>query len=134
MLDSLLIVEGETADRFAVTLAFDEPYPMRTALDVQQPLLTERVSKSTSSCAWILGLTAKNVQIAWTRCEDQKLILLLEETDGRAAACHMRTAQKVAEARERRATGTSVSSLEVTPTGIALKFRAFEIKEVELTF
>ncbi|MCP4784430.1 MAG: hypothetical protein GY903_06830 [Fuerstiella sp.] len=156
MLDSLLLVEGESARRFEVTLEFDQAYPMRTAQEIllpPVPLVTEsRIPKGTAS-AWILGLSSKNVIVARTRCEclnDQSavpemtddpaasssasLTLLLQETEGRSANCLIRTARPPASARQRRPDGTTIQELRVSEKGVHVEFSRFQIKEVELTF
>ena len=72
MLDSLLLVEGESERHFDFTLDFDQPYPMRTATEVLQPLLPVTTASSIPAgpgSAWILGLSAKNVIVARTRWE-----------------------------------------------------------------
>ncbi|HIF01186.1 MAG TPA: hypothetical protein EYQ63_30330 [Fuerstia sp.] len=157
MLDSLLLVEGESARRFDVTLEFDQPYPMRTAQEVLQPPIPlptdSRVPKGPAS-AWILGLSAKNVIVARTRWEsasDQssgpdgsseaeassssaRLILLLQETEGRSVACLVRTARPPVSARLRHPDGTGIQELPISDKGVSVAFPGFQINEVELTF
>ncbi|MEO2019904.1 MAG: hypothetical protein ABGZ53_36685 [Fuerstiella sp.] len=156
MLDSLLLVEGESGRRFDFTLEFDQAYPMRTAQEVLQPsvsLSTDTgIPKSTAS-AWILGLSSKSVIVARTRCEcvsDQasgpdltnaaatsssaKLTLLLQETEGRSVSCLIRTARPPVSARQRHPDGATIQELSISEKGVHVEFSRFQIKEVQLTF
>lgn len=147
MLDSLLMVEGENARSFEFTLDFDQPYPTRVAAEVLQPALTTMTSGRSPSempSAWILGLSARNVVAARMRVEPRtdeevagkttRIVLLLEETEGRSASCQIRTARKPASARVRRADGETIQNLTVSEQGVPVDFSRFQIKEVELTF
>lgn len=146
MLDSLLIVEGEDARKFDLTLEFDQSYPMRSATEILSPLL----SKSTSgkipggtASAWIVGLSAKNVVAARTRVVAESsddaasrasVIMLLQETEGRSASCLIKTARPPLTARVRLVTGETVQDLKITATGVPVEFSRFQLKQVELTF
>jgi len=159
MLDSLLLVDGETERRFDFSLDFDQPFPMRTAMEVLQPPLPATTSAripSGAGSAWILGLSAKNVIIARTRWEPAdeqpdvsddsddsddtavpssgRLVLLLQETEGKATACLVRTARPPVSARLRHPDGTGIHELPVLEDGVSVEFRRFHINEVELTF
>ncbi|MDG1897555.1 MAG: hypothetical protein P8J37_21875 [Fuerstiella sp.] len=156
MLDSLLLVEGESERQFDFTLDFDQPYPMRTAMEVLQPTLPVKTDSSIpagAASAWILGLSAKNVNVARTRWEtagsqspakddtDQtptsspaRLILLLQETEGKSIACLIRTARPPVSARLRHPDGTGILELPMSDKGVSVAFRRFQINEVELTF
>ncbi|MEQ9411867.1 MAG: hypothetical protein RIK87_29400 [Fuerstiella sp.] len=147
MLDSLLIVEGESERSFDFTLDFDNPFPMRVTSEVLHPVITQpttgRRPKSADS-GWILGLSAKNVILARTRvepgsgtessAEPTAVVMLLEETEGRATRCVIRTARPPKSARVRKATGASVQELVVTAEGVTVEFSRFQVREVELTF
>lgn len=66
MLDSLVIVEGESAREFQFTVEFDQPFPLRTAGDAMTPisvLQTQGSMASGAASGWILGLSAKNVEL-----------------------------------------------------------------------
>lgn len=151
MLDSLLLVEGECDRRFEFTLDFNQGFPMRVASEVLSPIIqrsTENARPSNADSAWILGLSAKNVIAARIRTEcaaatagessekgpSTKVVLLLEETEGRATACRVLTARPPAAARVRSGTGETVQGLTVTDSGVVIDFARFQIKEVELTF
>lgn len=144
MLDSLLIVEGEEERRFEFTLDFDQAYPMRVATESQRPLIqckTGGKRPKAADSAWILGLSAKNVAAPRIRAEPaqndgapDKVVLLLQETEGRSGNCSIHTARPPKSARLRRPDGETLSELDVTAGSASVHFERFQIKEVELTF
>ena len=154
-LDSLLLLDGETSRSFRFTVEFDQPYPMRPVLEAVVPCLempTDRVVPSKFASAWILSVSAKNVQAtplataagepetSESSQEDgpqqtpQKIRLLLQETEGRTADCLIRTARQPVEARLCQADGTTLQKLNVTAQGVLVEIQRFQIRELELTF
>lgn len=146
MLDSLLMVEGEDALQFALTLEFDQPYPMRAAAEILSPPLSKTTAgtvPAAAASAWIFGLSAKNVVAARTRvlasegnndASTTSITMLLQETEGRSASCLIKTARPPKAARIRLATGETVQELQVTAKGVPIEFSRFQMKQVELTF
>ena len=136
MLDSLLLVEGQPvpAHGFRFTIEFDQLYPQRTVADVLQPVLVEPVSNADNAAGWIIGCSAKNVQVARIRTEGRSVMVLLQETEGRTATCRLRVARTPVSAWTRKATGEKVETLEVTESGVGLNFAPFELIEVQLAF
>ncbi len=136
MLDSLLLVDGQAIPEggFQFTLAFDQPFPRRTVMDILQPVITVPVEESGDTAAWLAGLSAKNVQIERIRPKERTLSIVLQETEGRAANCQLRLARSPIRASSQKATGRIVEELEINDSGIRMNFSPFEIKEVHLTF
>ncbi|MEZ6130703.1 MAG: hypothetical protein R3C59_18610 [Planctomycetaceae bacterium] len=147
MLDSLLIVEGETQRQFDFTLEFDQPFPMRSATEIQQPPLIVNTASQIPAGAtsgWILALSAKNIVVARSRVQKDNapsndgvgvsVVLLLQETEGRSAGCLIRTARRPKSAHLRHASGTVIRELEVTDDGVRVDFLRLQFKEVELRF
>ena len=136
MLDSLLLVDGQEfpANGFRFTLAFDEPYPRRTVLDILQPPITLPVDGIGDTAAWLVGVSAKNVQIERIRTVSGKLKFVMQETEGQSTACQLRIARPPSSAFVHKATGRIIEELDISDSRIALNFRPFEIKEVHLTF
>jgi alpha-mannosidase len=143
MLDSLLIVEGESAREFQFTVEFDQPFPLRTAADAMTPISMLQTTDSAAAGAassWILGLSAKNVEIVNTRhkaaTEDESewLNLLLSETDGVAVDCFIKTARKPTAAFAINAEMTEKSSLAISDQGTLISLTAFKVREVQLIF
>ena len=136
MLDSLLLVEGQPVpvDGFRFTLEFDQPYPGRTVADILQPVLVEPVTNAGDGSGWIFGCSAKNIQVARVRAEGRSVIVLLQETEGRAANCRLRVARTPVSAWTRKATGEKMKSLDVLESEVAMTLASFELIEVELAF
>ena len=141
MLDSLLIVEGETARSFDFHLDFDQPVPMRSVLETRRPVVLQQPESrqpGPAQSGWLLGLSSKNVIIA--RSETQPgpdgatVRLLLQETEGRATACRLVTARPAAQARVICAHGGLVQQLEPAANGTIIEMGPFQIREVELIF
>ncbi|MBL8850897.1 MAG: hypothetical protein JNG89_14560, partial [Planctomycetaceae bacterium] len=67
MLDTLLVVAGETRRRFRFAIAVDQPYPIQSALDVAAPSLAIPTAGSPpggATTGWLFHLSAGNVQLA----------------------------------------------------------------------
>jgi alpha-mannosidase len=102
MLDSILVVENEDSRRFRFRLDFDQPCPLRSAEEMLSSVIEFQSphTKPANPSAWILGLSARNVQLVQSRWhalapnEPDQLDLILSETDGLSAECMIRTARK----------------------------------------
>lgn len=143
MLDSLLIVEGETSRTFQFTIEFDQPFPLRTAADVLTPPLvheTSDVVPTTMPGSWILGVSAKNVELVRidhspaTSEQSEELLAMLSETDGVSVQCLVKTARKPSAAFSVNADQTEKTTLNVTEQGVAVTLNAFQIKHLRLVF
>ncbi len=143
MLDSLLIVEGETARSFQFTIEFDQPFPLRTAAEtITQPIIRETTGNAPVSLAtsWILGLSARNVELVQaglhraTADNSEELSLLLTETEGIGVQCQIRTARRPSAAFVVNAERSAKVAVEVTDAGVTLLIGAFQLKEVLLVF
>jgi alpha-mannosidase len=148
MLDSLLVVDGETETDFQFTFDFDQSYPMNSVLDVIVPPVLLQTSLSVPSgpaAAWLLGLSSRNVivvrgdaAVGNTTDDDPESVLrtvqlTLLETEGSDASCVVRTAKAVRSARI--CAGIEAGqALEVGPAGVTVPIGAFQLKDVELTF
>jgi len=143
MLDSLLIVEGETSRDFSFTIDFEQPFPLRTAADVLTPVIVHETSATVPASAassWILGVSAKNVELvrtdyhAATSEQSEELVLMLSESDGVSVQCLVKTARRPSAAFSVNADRTEKVSLDVSEQGVALSLNAFQIKRVVLVF
>lgn len=143
MLDSLLICEGETERTFRFWVDFDQPHPLRTAEEMLTPVVEYpvegRVPTGTAS-AWILGLSAKNVQLVSgdyqqrRPAESDLLTLILSETDGIGGDCFIRTARRPAGAWQMHPGRQAKSALTLSPDGVLVPLSAWQLKEIQLTF
>ena len=143
MLDSLLIVEGETSRSFQFTIDFEQPFPLRTAADVLSPAIvleTSAVIPTSMPSSWILGVSAKNVELVrmdhstGSAEESEELQVMLSETDGVSVQCLLKTARKPSNAFSVNADRTEKIALNVTEQGVAVTLNAFQIKTLILVF
>lgn len=141
MIDSLLIVESEPARKFQFTIDFDQSFPLRTAIDAMTPVIvTQTVGSAPTSMSsgWILGLSARNVELVHSAVrsatEDlgEELSLLLTETEGASANCLIRTARRLTAAFVVNADRSQKTVAEITDQGIVVQLNAYQIKEVLL--
>jgi hypothetical protein len=101
---------------------------------------TTGATPSGAASGWILGLSAKNVEIVSTdhkqATEDQSecLTLLLSETDGVAVDCMIKTARRPTAAFAVNADLTEKSSLAISDQGTMVSLTAFRIRQVQLIF
>ncbi|MGV2333699.1 MAG UNVERIFIED_CONTAM: hypothetical protein LVR18_06115 [Planctomycetaceae bacterium] len=143
MLDSLLQVEGEHVTHFRFRLDFDQPSPIRSAEDALAQVFSFHVPRRRpkTSTAWILGLSAKNVQLVQARWltlspnAPDELLLILSETEGLSTSCHVRTARTPTAAWLVNHDRSHKVLLENTSdSGPIVPLQPFQIREVLLTF
>ncbi len=137
MLDSLLIVEGESSREFNFTIDFDQPFPLRTSTEaLNLPLIqpTTDLAPTSIPSGWIVGLSAKHVDLVQTFVRpateetSEELTVLLAETEGISGSCLIRTARQPSAAFSVNAERTEKVSLEITSQGVVVPFNAFQIK------
>ena len=141
MIDSLLFVEGEPIREFQFTIDFDQSFPLRTAVDAMTPVIVTQTTGTaplSMASSWILGLSARNVELVHTAVrpatEDssEELSLLLTETEGASAKCLIRTASRPSTAFVVNADRSEKTVAEITDQGIVVQLNAYQIKEVLL--
>ena len=139
MLDTLLIVAGETRRDFRIGIGLDLP---AIAISSQQlifgdlPCVEVGTPPSDLQAGWFFHLDSANVMtLDWTCViEDGKCVgfrLRLLETEGRAGRTKLRTFKPVAAARQIDSLGSSLATLSVSTDAIFISFSAFELIEVE---
>jgi len=143
MLESLLQVEGEHVTHFRFRLDFDQPSPIRSAEDALAQVFSLHVPRRRpkTSTAWILGLSAKNVQLVQARWlplapnAPDELSLILSETEGLSTSCHVRTARTpVAAWFVNHDRSHKVLLENISDSGLLVPLQPFQIREVVLTF
>jgi alpha-mannosidase len=156
MLDSLLIVGGETARRFRFDIAIDRDYPMQSALDALVPpvvLETPNGPPPTGRTGWLFHLNAKNVQIVQilplqepepgddeaSEVSGDKnggygFRLRLCETEGRQRPAQLRCFRTPTFACQRDFRGRRIATLRIVDDAVCLEPAAYEIVELELRF
>ncbi|MBL8808919.1 MAG: hypothetical protein JNM43_01980 [Planctomycetaceae bacterium] len=143
MLDSLLLVEGETERTFRFVVDFDQPFPLRSAEEMLTPVIQQDATGSvptTLPFSWILGLSSKNVQLVrseyFSRAPQtsDELSLILSETEGLETNCTVRVARKPTAAFAVNASRSSKIALSLTGDGVVVPMLPFQLKEVLLVF
>ncbi len=164
MLDTLLVVAGETRRRFEFLIACDEPYPMRAALDAYSPpLVVESGSEGSPSdeirmtsttrhssfgfrhsdfpkAGWFFHVDAKNVVITSMRPLDPQegrpggLRIRLLETEGRAKTTRLMCFKTPTSAQRVNLLGESIEPLPISGDAVTIEMRKYEIATVDLMF
>ncbi len=144
MLDSLLLVAGETTREFRFAVVCDEPFPLRAALAAQTPpvvLPVESGPPRSGPAGWFLNVDAKNVQATGVRplppTEDEPqpgLVVRLTETEGRAKTARLTCFRTPTAARLVDLTGRTLTTLKIEADAVAIDLNRYEIATVELRF
>ena len=145
MLDTLLVVAGETRRRFRFAIAVDQMYPYQSAIDVAAPALSVTTSGSPpagASTGWLFHLSAGNVQLTrllplYPASDDaaeprQGCVVRLAETEGRAKSAVLRCFRSPASARQVDFVGQTIQELVVDGDGVAVEIRPYEVCDVEV--
>jgi alpha-mannosidase len=143
MLDTLLVVAGESARRFRFAIVCDEFYPLRPALDAYVPPVvveTDHGPPPAGPAGWFLHLDAKNAQITSLRplppSDDQPpgLRVRLTETEGVTKPVRLTCFKTPSSARLVNLAGEPITNLRVEGDAVPLELHRFEIATVELRF
>ncbi len=149
MLDSLLVVRGETARRFSLAIGVDVPHPAAAALEFISPdaMHFDSGPPPAATSGWMFHLSAKNVVAThWQPLADDRpgdppageapapvrgFRARLLETAGQSGRVTLRTFRGVATARQVDFLGNTLVQLIVEDDKISLDFAANEWIEVE---
>jgi alpha-mannosidase len=162
MVDSLLIVAGETERRFRFGLAIDADYPMRAAMDfLVPPTVVESPGGPpiAGNSGWLFHLDAKNVQIlqflplrgsepssasaiSQPEAESEPLrcdapfgfAVRLVETEGRQRPVRLECYCTPTEATRRDFQGRMLGQLAIVDDAVLIEMGAYEIVDVNLKF
>ena len=161
MVDSLLIVAGESERRFRFGLAIDADYPMQAAMDfLVPPTVVETTSgpPPAGKSGWLFHLNAKNVQILqflpskqWepsntagfepagetpSTSEDWgfQFGVRLVETEGRQRPVRLECYRTPSQATKRDFQGRTLGDLAIVDDAVLIEMGAYEIVDVELRF
>lgn len=145
MLDTLLIVAGETKRTFRFDIAIDEMYPMQAALDVlSPPIVMPTAGKSGTTEAWLLHLGARNViLLGLTPIEGtgqpagaprKGVVARLLETEGRHRTFGLKCFRTPAAARQVDFNGKTIQECHIAGDEVTVEIAPYEICDIELTF
>lgn len=155
MLDSILLVSGETRRKFQFTIAVDQAYPMQAALDALTPITVIPTSKGpprSGASGWFFHVSARNVQIvqllelveppieltdAWDPLAAQPsptgqgMALRLLETEGRPVRVTLQCYRTPKSARQRDFQGKTITDLVIHGDAVQIDLVAHEIADIE---
>jgi alpha-mannosidase len=159
MLDSLLVVAGETRRKFRFVIAIDQPFPMQAALDAMVPPAIIRTTQGpprSGKSGWFLHLDSRQVQVLgllplmseppseadeWDRPSelppapnDPGFCVRLIETEGRSLRLKLRCFRQPVRARQRDFLGKSVCNLSIDGDAVVIDLIGHEIADVEVFF
>jgi alpha-mannosidase len=158
MVDSLLIVAGESERRFRFGLAIDADYPMQAALDFLTPPAVFESSNGpplSGITGWLFHLNAKNVQILQflplrprqlsvetatpdyapgTGGDGFGFIARLAETEGRQRPVRLECFRTPTQATRSDFQGRSLGELPISDDAVLIEIGAYEIVDVQLRF
>lgn len=157
MVDSLLVVSGETRTQFKFTIAVDAAFPLEAAWNATTPVAiipTETGPPRAGASGWFFHLDARNVQL--TRVMDlidptydslatgdgdtmplpagPGFSVRLLETEGRARRVRLRSFRQPIYARKRDFTGRTLTELVLEGDAVFVDLGAYEVADVELRF
>ena len=150
VVDTLLVVAGETQRRFRFTVAIDQSYPLEAARDLTGPVYvipTEGPPRS-GTTGWLFHLDARNVQLQRILEVSESIpdaeevsgshgsgfALRLVETEGRKRKALLRCFRSPIYARKRDFLGQTIRELALEGDAVLVEMAAYEIAEVELRF
>jgi alpha-mannosidase len=139
MLDSLLVVRGESARRFRMGITIDAAHPTADALDLIEPplvLQSAPLPGSRSGSGWLFHIDARNaVATHWDAiCEAGKPVgfrVRLLETEGRSGRIQLRSIRAPSVARQVDFNGQPQVELAVKDDTISVELGRYEWIEVE---
>ncbi len=133
MLDSLLIVKGESRRRFRLGIAADLKHPAQQAIHLLQPFpVVGGIARPASGeTGWLFHLDARNVVATyWSPLVESGCVagfqVRLLEVEGRSGRVHLRCMRSPAKARQVDFLGAPLIDLAVQEDRVALDIGAYE--------
>lgn len=138
MLDTMLVVRGETQRRFRLGVGFDLNYALPSALELLNPtpLVSQAPQPSPANTGWLFHIDAKNVVAThWEPLEIEGRVrgfrVRVLETEGRAGQARLRAFRSIASARQTDFLGQTLVDLPLDDDAVRLDFTAHEWLQVE---
>lgn len=133
MLDSLLIVKGESRRRFRMGVAADLKHPAQQAIHLLQafPVVGGVARPACGETGWLFHLDARNVVATyWSPLVESGRVagfqVRLLEVEGRGGRVHLRCMRSPAQARQVDFQGATLIDLAVQEDRVALDIGAYE--------
>lgn len=158
MVDSLLIVDGESERKFRFVIALDQNFPGQLARDVTSPVTaisTTAGPPRSGQTGWFYHTDSRCVQVTklmplmiepvehtsdWEQPEPEVqalgkgFALRLQETEGRYQSVYLELFRRPSSARVRDFRGRTISDLPPSGDGLRVEFSPFSIVDVEVKF
>ena len=159
MLDTLLVVAGESRRRFRFAIAVDQSYPIQSAVDIAAPSLAVTTSGSPprgATTGWLFHLSAGNIQLTrllplyenregapregeapaepLRQNARQGCIIRLVETEGRRKTTWLRCFRGPTSARQVDFLGGTINKLAIEGDGVHIDVRPYEVCDIEVTW
>jgi len=140
MLDTLLVVHGETARKFRLAVGLDLPHPMMSAMRFLAPPTALAGSPAPiANAGWLLHLDARNVAAGdWEPLVEQGGVVgfrvRLLETEGRRAALGLRSFRPVKKARKLGARDPAAAELPIAEDRVKIEIGPYEWTQIECRF
>lgn len=142
MLDTLLVVRGESQRRFRLGVGIDAPHPAQEALDLfdaPQAVAGVPLPEPTSGSRWLFHVDARNVVAThWEARHDAGTLggvrLRLLETEGRPGRVWLRCFRPPRAARQLDFLGQTLVELNLDGDRVPIDFAAYEWNEIEVSF
>lgn len=138
MLDTLLLVRGETARQFSLGIGVDVPYPLHEALSQQSPpLLTEtRSAPPEPATAWLFHLDSRAVVATWWEpCIEGGAVVgfrvRLLETTGESSRVRLTAFREIGSGRRVSFQGKTEGDLRTDDGRLVLEMTPHEWTEIE---
>ncbi|MCA9271225.1 MAG: hypothetical protein KDA41_22235, partial [Planctomycetales bacterium] len=140
VLDTLLIVRGETQRRFQLGIGIDLTHPLQEALGLRAPVcsrLQTAAPPSGASSGWLFHVDSKNVVAThWEPIAEEGRVagvrVRLLEAYGRAAKVTLRALRKLTSAQKTDFLGSPLGDCQASGDQAALEMDAYEFAQVEL--
>ncbi|MDX1970511.1 MAG: hypothetical protein SFV23_25300 [Planctomycetaceae bacterium] len=153
MLDSLLMVAGETRRKFQFTVAIDQPYPLEAAREAAGPVFvvpTEAGFSQSVTSGWLLHLDVRNVQLvrflepmAMPAADPDEPAPTLSswgfgvrllETEGQRRPARLRLFRQPIFARKRDLRGNTLQVLTLEQDAVLCELGPYELADIEVGF
>jgi alpha-mannosidase len=136
--DTLLVVQGETARQFRLGIAIDPPSGLAAALDfLAPPAIVSDSPPPGRSSGWLFHLDVRSVVAThWESMADGPggFRVRLLETEGRAVTVNLRSFRALVSAEKLSPSGGPATSLSVEGDRVGVDLRPYEWAEVEGRF